>query len=221
MRQLFQRSDAMEPSSQYDLQAFVPQVVVVGGGTNDFTSATLSATKKVVSPDVQPLQQWLQAFEDTVGAVSAAAACGRGSSWCMQAQLLAAAGSPTLVCHSASLACPLLSPPQVRKAYPDAAIVLLAWPLEQQLVGVRNTQTVRNRGGGEWVAGAGAAAPGRALLLRRRAHRPAPCPLTSPLPVPLPPQQLIYSQYMGLAFSRLQMSGTGNVHFLQVWRGWP
>lgn len=133
MRQLFPRADAMDATSQYDLQGFVPQVgwageacggvpqgtatgdsllcsdggllpaadaaacahppapqvVVVAGATNDFGTATLSATKKVLSPDIQPLAQWLQAFEDTIGAVSGrGAAAGGGAQVPLQGGLL-------------------------------------------------------------------------------------------------------------------------------------
>ncbi|KAL4428319.1 hypothetical protein ABPG75_002408 [Micractinium tetrahymenae] len=65
MIDLFPKADALGPAPSYNLSAFVPEVVIMVAGVNDFIEATFDSAFQVTSTAearLPPQQQWLAEY---------------------------------------------------------------------------------------------------------------------------------------------------------------
>ncbi|GAB4816607.1 hypothetical protein N2152v2_003653 [Parachlorella kessleri] len=70
---LFYRQDALDPTTNYTTQSFVPQIIVLAGGTNDFHNVTITADNHVVAGAVgtPPVAEYVDRYLDFVQQIRA------------------------------------------------------------------------------------------------------------------------------------------------------
>ncbi|PRW45110.1 glycine oxidase isoform X1 isoform A [Chlorella sorokiniana] len=99
VKDFWKRADALDPSSQFNMLSWVPQVIVMAAGTNDFANTSISDGHKVESGVLAKLPSMDDWVDEHVAFVK-----------------------------------------EIARTYPQAIIINLVFPLEQQLVGVRTLE---------------------------------------------------------------------------------